>query len=211
MSHLETKTPALACAAATLCLLVGCSDDPEPKPASAPAPHQLAVLADPGVEAPHALVDVPDGFEDGDDWYVVSTDGDTFLGLWTTESVERDACLPPTDDDVVPGSSVGDLASALVEQGSTDASQPAAVSLAGYEGLYLEVTGPPDLHSCAEGPGLANARGIYSDDQLDRLWLLDVDGQRVIVDAASGPTSSGAEIDALSAMVKSIELATDAR
>ena len=46
---------------------------------------------------------------------------------------------------------------------------------------------------------------------LDAFGALDVDGQRVIVDAASGPTSSGAEIDALSAMVKSIELATDAR
>jgi hypothetical protein len=217
----------IGAALAALCFAAGCSADTgdEKQRAAPESTSSAAALTGSGtsldagsyefsflgIPATRASIEVPDGFTDGSHWYVVSPDGDTFLGLWTTQSIERDACLAPDDDDITPGPSVEELASALVDQGSTETSEPTEVSLDGYDGIYLEVSGPVDLGSCGAGPGLANGRGIYSDDQLDRLWILDVDGQRLVVDAASGPTSSPAEVDALSSMVESIEFATGAR
>jgi hypothetical protein len=52
-------------------------------------------VAHAGVEPPDALVKVPSGFLGGADWYVMSPDGDAFLGLWTVGKVQRDACLRP--------------------------------------------------------------------------------------------------------------------
>src|SRR4051812_44487071 len=97
-------------------LLTGCTDSPDgdvahtdPSPSSdradadaaaplhlvgsslrlAPGTYQFSFQA--GADTPDALVEVARGFEDGDDWYVVSGDDDTFLGLWTVRQVQHDA------------------------------------------------------------------------------------------------------------------------
>jgi hypothetical protein len=176
-----------------------------------PGTYQFSVKANPGWGTPDALVEVPSGFKDGDDvpgFYVVSRDGDAFLGLWTIEHVQSDACLRPQNDLMTPGPSVEDLAEALVAQKSTDASAPEPVTLAGYRGLYVELASPRDVSKCDQHPGLwgdPGSRGIYSDDQVDLLWILDVDGQRLVVDAAYGPTATTSELDELTSMVKSLE------
>jgi hypothetical protein len=162
------------------------------------------------VQTTDALVDVPSGFDDGGDWYVVSHDSDAFLGLWTVGKVQRDACLRPRNDYVTPGPSVEDLADALVAQKSTRASAPKPVTIAGYRGLYVELASPHDVGRCDQTPGLwgdPGERGIYSDDQIDRVWILDVEGQRLVVNAAHGPTATTSEIDNLTSMVKSLEFA----
>jgi hypothetical protein len=177
----------------------------------APGTYQFSVKANPGAGAPDALVEVPSGFNDGSDvpgFYVVSHDGDAFLGLWTIEHVQGDACLRPLNDYVTPGPSVENLAEALVAQKSTDASAPEPVTLAGYRGLYVELASPRDISKCDQHPGLwgdPGSRGIYSDDQVDLVWILDVDGQRLVVNAAYGPTATTSEIDELTSMVKSLE------
>jgi hypothetical protein len=48
-------------------------------------------------------------------------------------------------------------------------------------------------------------RGIYSDGQVDLVWILDVDGQRLVVNAAYTPKSSASDIDKLTSMVESLE------
>lgn len=117
-----------------------------------PGTYQFSFLANPGVETPDALVEVPSGFDDGAEWYVVSDDGDAFLGLWTVGQVRRDACLGTPDDHVTPGPSVEDLADALVAQESTSASAPEQVSVAGYEALYIELDSPSDISTCSPTP-----------------------------------------------------------
>ncbi len=186
----------------------GRADHPHPvgeEAAVAPGTHRISFLAKPGVETPQALVEVPSGFEDGDDWYVVSHDGDAFLGLSMVGRVQRDACLRPLHDGAAPGPSVEDLAAALVAQKSTRASVPKPVTLAGSRGLYVELAGPHDLRACDADPGLWDGRGIYKDDQVDEVWILDVDGQRLVVDAAYGPTSTASERDQLTSMVESLQ------
>jgi hypothetical protein len=175
-----------------------------------PGTYQFSFVANSGVETPDALVEVPSGFEDGADWYVVSHDSDAFLGLSTVGKVDRDVCLHGEQDAFDPGSSVEDLADALVAQKSTRASAPKPVTVAGYRGLYVELASPRDISRCDQTPRLwgdPGERGIYSDDQIDLVWILDVDGQRLVVNAAHGPTATTSEIDNLTSMVMSLEFA----
>ncbi len=213
-------------------VLAGCTDDPDTRAASTPADSVDSDDSDPTSPAhlegdstllhqgtyefsfvtehdrriSGALVDVPSGFIDGDDWYVVSEDGDAFLGMWTAQKVRRDACVLPRHDDLAPGPGVADLADALVAQKSTRATAPESVAFAGYQAVYLELTGPHHISKCEGEPGLTGVRGIYSDDQVDLLWIVDADGQRLVVDASFGPTATTAERENLSAMVDSLHL-----
>jgi hypothetical protein len=160
------------------------------------------------VVTPYALVEVPSGYEHETVWYVVSNDGGEFLGLWTVGQVDRDACLHGEEDSFDPGPSVEDMADALVAQKSTRASAPEPVTLAGHHGLYVEVASPRDLSRCDPQPGLWNhpgGRGIYNGGQVDRVWILDVDGQRLVVDAAYSAKSTASDRDDLTSMVESLE------
>jgi hypothetical protein len=172
-----------------------------------PGIYQFSVVANPGVETPDALVKVSSGFDDEAAWYIVSPDQQEFLGLWTVGLVDRDACLDGVEDAFDPGPSVKDMADALVAQKSTHATAPQPVTLAGHRGLYVEVTSPRDISRCAKYPGLWREpeRGIYGDGQVDLVWILDVDGQRLVVNAAYSPKSSASDIDKLTSMVESLE------
>ena len=168
-----------------------------------PGTYQFSVFANPpGVETPDALVEVPSGFDDEAAWYVVSPDQQEFLGLLTVGMIDRDACTQGSNHVFDPGPSVEDLADALVAQKSTRASTPKAVTLGGHEGLYLELASPHDISRCEQTGELWRGRGIYYDGQVDRLWILDVDGQRLVVDAAYTPKSAASDIDKLTSMVE---------
>jgi hypothetical protein len=54
-------------------------------------------------------------------------------------------------------------------------------------------------------PGKSRRRGIYNDGQVDLVWILDADGQRLVVNAAYTPKSTAADIDKLSSMVESLK------
>jgi hypothetical protein len=231
-----TRTLAFGALGLASLVLGACTSDPEvtgeragsPSSTSpAPAPSHLAGtgdLLDPGTfqvrtfrdpgDAPNrdpveARLQVPEGFTDGAEWYVVSQDEDLFLGLMSVTGVERDACLGADHDEVSAGSTIEDLARALADQRSTRASVPEPVTVDGHSGLYLEVKGPADLGTCDEHPALWRSpgeRGIYADQQVDRLWILEVGGQRVVVDAAySAPRSTPADVARLTRMVDSLD------
>ena len=83
------------------------------------------------------------------------------------------------------------------------------MSLADYHGLYVEVVSPQDLRTCGPEPGLwtsgpTGGRGIYGDGQVDLVWLLDLDGQRIVVDASYSARSTASDIDKLNSMVESL-------
>lgn len=172
-----------------------------------PGTYQFSVFANPpDAEIPNALVEVPSGFDDEAAWYVVSPDQQEFLGLWTVGLVDRDACTSGTSPLFDPGPSVEDLADALVAQKSTRAPKPTPVTLAGYQGLYVELVSPRDISKCEQTGEIWDDRGIYNDGQVDLVWILDVDGQRLVVNAAHTPKSSPSDIDKLTTMVESLEL-----
>jgi hypothetical protein len=106
-----------------------------------------------------------------------------------------------------------------------NASRPTAVTLAGYSGQYLEWSVPADLKSstwtdfdaCDVDPSdvvhrnfnswLGNGMGNRYQQvpgQVDRLWVLDVNGQRLVIDGTYSADTVQADRDELESVVASI-------
>lgn len=112
---------------------------------------------------------------------------------------------------------VAEDAAALTAQRLRGANKPTDVTLGGYHGRYLEwsvppdmvVTGDADFAGCDVEPSnghrdfvswLGDGFGERYQQvagQVDRLWILDVDGQRLVLDASLPPDASAAEREEL--------------
>ena len=121
------------------------------------------------------------------------------LGFWVIDEVYADPCRwtrGMVDPPVGPG--VDDLVATLVEQRGRYASTPTDVTLAGYAGTRIDVQVPPDIdfsdcshsefHSWTNMP--SGGRYHQGPGQIDRLWILDVDGDRLVVGASFFPETS---------------------
>jgi len=108
------------------------------------------------------------------------------------------------------------------------ATAPTDVTLAGYHGKYLEwsvpkdwvVTGDGDFAGCDVQPnghrdfvswlgaGGVGERWQQMAGQVDRLWILDVNGQRLVVDANYAPGTTQAQHDEEDQVVHSLRFVT---
>jgi hypothetical protein len=112
-------------------------------------------------------------------------------------------CRPAGDEaaaDISVGPLVDDLVTALVDHPSLDVTAPADVTLAGYSGQYLDLTIPDDISDCDTYRPLDGH--IYAQGPGHRwhMWVLDVDGVRVLVessDYAGTPPQRLAEVQAI--------------
>jgi hypothetical protein len=131
-----------------------------------------------------------------------------------------------------PGPTVGDLATALEAQELRNATAPTGVELDGHVGRFLEWSVPSDMvvhgdanfQGCDVFPGNGHrdfvswfAHGSTQNDryqqvagQVDKLWILNVDGQRLVVDATYSPATTIAEHLALIQIAKSIRFGANA-
>ena len=90
---------------------------------------------------------------------------------------------------------------------------PEPVSLDGHDGLYLElrVPGRVDFGRCTDGsymlwegrPGDAQ-HPADSPGSVERVWLLDVDGERVVLTAIAAGGVPRTRVHELAAMVESV-------
>jgi hypothetical protein len=171
---------------------------------------------------PGYAVEVPEGWSSEDGAFIIRQ-GPVVMGIsvWDVGRVPGDPCQwSSTLEDL--GPSVVDLVAALVAQAQRDASEPTDVLLAGHPGLYLEwsvpadavVTGDSDFEGCDLQEGHADFVSWFGDGygerwqqvagQVDRLWVLDVDGQRLVVDATYSPDATDVDRDELERMVASL-------
>ena len=119
------------------------------------------------------------------------------LSVWDAIQVPTDPCRWSSTM-TTPGPTVDDLVKALVAQRTRNASTPTEATLAGYNGVYLEWSVPPDMvdgQNCDKWPDngyrdFVSFLGVGGSEryqqlanQIDRLWVLDVNGQRLVVDA----------------------------
>ena len=145
------------------------------------------------------------------------------MGVWDVGQVFRDPCHWQGQG-FDPGPSVSALVAALVAQRMRNATRPTDVTLAGYQGKYLEWSVPATIESSAlsefdacdvEPDGqhhdfqgwLGNGMGNRYEQvpgQVDRLWVLDVNGQRLVVDATYSPDTTQADRDELARVVESL-------
>jgi hypothetical protein len=152
---------------------------------------------------PAYSVEAPDGWSSADGQFVIKQRAAVIgLSVWDVVEVPSDPCHWQGHL-TSPGPTVDDLVQALLAQATRAATRPADVTLAGHAGKYIEwsvpadmvVTGDADFEGCDVEPSnghldfiswLSSSGGSRYQQvagQVDRLWILDVDGQRLVVDA----------------------------
>jgi hypothetical protein len=176
---------------------------------------QLAGGGGPGF--PAFLATVPDGWHTIGGWILDRPrSGEEIppvgVGFWAVNHVYGHPCQW-AGTLVDPGPTVDDLAQALVDVPLRNAAEPSGVTLDGYNGEYLEWSVPADFDfdDCDEGffeswtaTGWASDRYQQAPGQVDRLWILDIDGSRLVIDAYSMPYATAEERAEISAVVESI-------
>lgn len=144
------------------------------------------------------------------------------FSIWDVGQVFHDPCHWQGQG-FDPGPGVANLVAALVAQKTRNATTPTGVTLAGYAGKYLEWSVPADMKSSAWGEfdacdvdgannhnfnsWLAYGVGYRYEEvpgQVDQLWVLDVNGQRLVVDATYAPDTSQSQRAALEQVVDSL-------
>jgi hypothetical protein len=100
-----------------------------------------------------------------------------------------DAC-ESAGSEFEPGPTVDDLVSALTSLEGFETSGPTDVELNGYEGKRLALTVPADVDvrspDCYQGRySLSSSRWYQAAGQSDAMWILDVDGQRLVLTFAT--------------------------
>ena len=111
--------------------------------------------------------------------------------------------------DPLPGPSVDDLATALAGLPRLDVAAPTDITIDGYRGKQLTLTAPSDMTGCTLSPDgnlliwelPLGARVGMTPGEVDRIWILDVDGQRLVIVA---PERLGALNDAGKAEVQAV-------
>ena len=162
-------------------------------------------------------------YASGGHFVVKASVGVIGLSVWDVTQVPRDPCQ--WEGQLYdPGPTVDDLVQALVAQLLRNATTPTDVTLAGYPGQYLEwsvpadmvVTGDADFAGCSVQPSNGHrdfiswlhsgggSRYQQVAGQVDRLWVLDVDGQRLVVDATSSPDTTEADRAELGQIAESL-------
>jgi hypothetical protein len=142
-----------------------------------------------------AEVEVPAGWS-GLSWFIGSED--VTVGYWVVSEVPRDPCHETGRHD--PGPRVEDLVTALHEQRLTTVTRQEPVTIGGHDGTYLELIAPDiDYTRCQEGQlwyWETPSNGARHHDgpagAIERVWILDVDGQRVVLNAFTTPDDPAA-------------------
>jgi hypothetical protein len=104
------------------------------------------------------------------------------------------------------GPTVDDLANALAEQTAYEASSPVDVSLGGYSGKRVDLQLPSDVASCDNGEFYPWVGSIYAQGPDNRwdVWILDVEGDRIVVFGTYFPGTSAEDRAEQQAIIDSI-------
>ncbi len=161
---------------------------------------------------------VPDGWFGAGHWvWPVETGSDAPGGAGL--SIERgawlliDPCVEKEDNTnwIPVGPTVADFVDAVAKHPILDTTTPVDATLAGYSGKYFDLQVPADISTDAKyNPGCVFYRpwepGIYAQGPNHRwhVWVLDVDGARVVISSSDYPGTPTARRAELQAIVDSI-------
>jgi hypothetical protein len=114
-----------------------------------------------------------------------------------------------------PGPTVDDLATALASVPGLTATAPTVATLGGYQGKQLTLTAPASFAGCtltSDGSFEIwklplGATQDLTPGESDRVWILQVGSQRVVIDAPQTPGESATDIAAVQGVLDSIHLA----
>ena len=205
---------------------------PAPEPTAAPTPEGRLpegshVLTDggpiDGLPTLRMTVTIP-----GPDWYGESgdgilikddnsaaPDGAGMIVFFGDLYVYGDPCRWATTRPDVPATTVDELVAALTAQVSRDATEPVDVTVDGYAGKSITLRVPEDaaFSECDSDtfgswgvPGSDVTPFRYHQDpgQIDKLWIVDVDGELAVIDIAYYEGTPQEVVDEMEAIVASI-------
>jgi hypothetical protein len=146
-------------------------------------------------QLPLAVVRVPPGFTAGGPGGVYTdTGGFRHLALWAVSTVANDAC-PKSVVYRDPGPTARDLAEALSALHVWRSSEPRPTTVGGYHGVVMDFDVPdPVPDGCPAEPyhwadDAGGTQGV-GPGKRQRLWILDVRGERVMILAGWFPRGS---------------------
>jgi hypothetical protein len=162
---------------------------------------------------PRIAITLPSGWFNFNGWAV--NDGGTLaVAFWDVAKVYPTGCRWQGKPLIDPGRTVDGLAQALATRPLRHASRPRKAELAGFRGKYLRWSVPSkiDFSRCGQGyfeswtgRGWANNRWQQGPGQVDRLWILDVNGKRLVIDANYLPRATRGQRAELDRIVHSIK------
>jgi len=223
------RYPRIAVISVALASLAACSDDgggtaPAPSPTVTPIPSLPAAGAlEPGAyvvtmgtafDAAHRItVSVPGGWE-GFEGFAVGGPAGMYVDFWNVDNVYADPCKwvgtlldPPV------GPRVDDLVAALANQPGRHASTPTEVAVDGFAGKKIELTVPASTADCdgsefRSWTGQLPADGERSNGpgEHNLLWIVDVDGDRLVIEAVFLPGTSAQDRAELLQVVESVRI-----
>lgn len=167
-------------------------------------------------EYPQVVLTVPDGWQNYKGFLVGArrdTPRHVFVSFWDVTYVYGHPC-DWSGSSIDPGRTVEELVAALIEIPMRNATSPIEVTVDGYRGFMLEWSVPTDIDfsSCDESSfeswmaaGWSSDRYQQAPGQVDRLWILDMDGSRLVIDAAYRPGATKQDREELFAVVDSIQ------
>ena len=143
--------------------------------------------------------------------------GEVGLTTWVVSHVFADACKWDTNALVNAGTSVDQLVTALAAQKSRQASTPTALTVGGFSAKRIDLTVSPTLSTATctngnlrywpgAGPDLGSGMCCNRAGNTDAIYVVDVNGARLVIVARHYPGSSAADQAELQAIVDSIEL-----
>ena len=167
-------------------------------------------------DRPRAELNLPGGFN-GSDFGVWNnpTKPEEWgtIALRSGGDVHPDPCKRAGNPPKV-GPTVEDLTTALAAQKVTDTNAPVPVQVDGHDGLYVELSVPAafDISGCRDqelivwqGPGGETPGADH--EYTSRYWVLDVDGQRVVLVVNTHPKATEETVELFSGIVESATFA----
>ncbi len=148
------------------------------------------------------------------------------VSITTVSNVVTDGCRDHSWAHPPVGPSVEDLATSLVDLAPYRVTAPEDVSVYGYGGIHLELTVPKDqpfsdngkFVGCDEGKLKSWVAAIDAGEQGDafygytdpsfteEIWILDVEGTRLMIEAGRSPGSPPEDLAELRAILDSIRI-----
>jgi hypothetical protein len=136
--------------------------------------------------------------------------------------VYGDPCQWASTAPETPATTPAEIAAGFAAQAETDATEPVDVTIGGYSGTAVTLTTPmsyevpgatreEEFGDCDEDSytfyGIAGeeavARNAQGPGQVDELWILDVEGSVVILDATYGPAAPAELVEELRTLAES--------
>ena len=164
----------------------------------------------------NATMTVPAGWGNLDQRGVVKdSDGSSFMAVvfWPFPTDFNEVYSDPCDWSTTVieppvGPTVDDLANALAAQAMRGDADPTEVTVDGFHGKYLDMSVPSeiDFGDCDDGEFRSWAGRFHQGPgQIDRVYILDVDGQRQVLIAHHMPATSAADLAEQQAVFESID------